>query len=120
MDKVCLLFLTVLLLLGLTIAQGGTSGTHPPNADDQLKQINSMLSLTQEQQIKLRPILQERIQKRVAIIDDSTLSQKDKREKLLALQKSTVSRIRAILTDGQKSHYDSIEQKLRNNQRDHE
>ena len=91
----------------------GTSGaehTGVPTAETQLKFLSGKLDLTSGQQEKIKPILQELHDASVKLVRDGT---KPRDERLSRMQDSHYAadkKIRAILTDDQKTKLDQIEQ----------
>ena len=89
----------------------------PMSVDDQLKNLTDRLSLTADQQAKIKPILEDRNTQMQALMKDQSLSQEDRRSKGRTIQESTTGKIRDVLTDEQKKKYDEMQQEMRDRQR---
>jgi periplasmic protein CpxP/Spy len=103
-------------------AQGG--GDQPQgqrrgmfNVDDQLKRMTERLTLTADQQAKIKPILEDRSQQMQALMKDDTLSQDELRSKARGILEATTSKIRDVLTDDQKKKYDEMQREMRDRMR---
>ena len=88
-----------------------------PSVDDQLKNLTERLNLTDDQQTKIKPILEDQHAQMQALMKDDSLSQEDKRSKGRAIRESTTGKIRDVLTDDQKKKYDAMEQEMRDRMR---
>lgn len=122
---------TVLLLLAVSLLAGaGFAQQNPPPAgdqqgqrrgmpsvDDQLKNLTERLSLTDDQQAKIKPILEDQRTQMQALMKDDSLSQDDRRAKGRSIRESTDSKIRDVLTDDQKKKYDAWQQEMRDRMR---
>ncbi len=80
----------------------------------QLNQLTRRLNLTDDQRAQIKPILEERQQKMMAILQNQSLTQGDARAQMRALHEDTHSRIMAVLNDQQKQEFERIEQARRN------
>jgi periplasmic protein CpxP/Spy len=88
-----------------------------PSVDDQLKNLTDKLSLTADQQTKIKPILEDQSQQMQALMKDDSLSQDDRRAKGRSIRESTNTKIRDVLTDDQKKKYDEWQQEMRDRMR---
>jgi Spy/CpxP family protein refolding chaperone len=68
---------------------------------DHMAQMAKKLNLTQEQQDKLKPILEKQREQAQAIKNDSSLTSDQKREKFKALRQDMMSQVNGILTPEQ-------------------
>lgn len=71
------------------------------NADDQLQRMSRMLNLTDDQKAKIKPILEEQSSKMHELMQDTSISQEDKRSRFQAIHQDTMSQIKPILTPDQ-------------------
>lgn len=78
------------------------------NAAEQLKRLTEQLDLTADQQAKIKPVLEDRDAKAKALMNDTSLSQDEKRAKNRELMKSTHDQVRALLTADQQQKYDAM------------
>ena len=121
-----LLFLAACLLAGAAFAQQNTppAGEQQggqrrgmPSVDDQLKNLTERLSLTDDQQAKIKPILEDQRTQMQALMKDDSLSPDDRRAKGRSIRESTDTKIRDVLTDDQKKKYDAWQQEMRDRMR---
>ena len=73
-----------------------------PSADDQLKVLTTKLDLTDDQQAKIRPILQGLHDATVKISQDRSLSREERLAKVRPIRYKAHDQIREILNDEQK------------------
>jgi hypothetical protein len=74
------------------------------------------LNLTPDQVAKIRPIMEDS-RKQMQALRDSDASQDDRRAKMMAIQQSQATQIKAFLTDDQKPKYDAMEARMRDRMR---
>ena len=77
-----------------------------PSADDQLKILTIKLDLTDDQQAKIKPILQALHDATVKISQDQSLSREDRLARLRPIRYKTHDQIREILNDEQKKRFE--------------
>lgn len=90
---------------------GGRGMRMDPNR--QLERLTRELSLTSDQQEKIKPLLLERQQKMQALIQDQSASQEDRRAQMRTIVEGSNNSIKAILTDDQKPKFDAMQQRMR-------
>ena len=115
-------FLAVLLSLGFGVvnAYGQDAQDAPPapaqqpgpgmgrgmgrrpmeSVDDQIKHLSKKLNLTDDQQAKLKPILEDQRKQMEQIHGDSSLSREDRFSKMQALRQSSDTQIKGVLCSG--------------------
>jgi periplasmic protein CpxP/Spy len=76
---------------------------HGDSAEKRLKRMSKRLNLTNEQKEKLLPILQDEEKQAAAVESDSTLSEKQKHQKMHQIRLASRSQIDPILTAEQKA-----------------
>jgi Spy/CpxP family protein refolding chaperone len=92
-------------------AQGHRRGM--PSADDQLKNMTQAFNLTEDQQAKIKPILEDaHSQMQKVMQDDSTLSREDRMSKMRSLHEAASAKVREVLTDEQKKKYDDMQKEM--------
>ena len=84
-----------------------------PSVDDQLKNLTDKLSLTADQQAKIKPVLEDTNTQAQAVMKDNSLSQDDRRAKMRSLHESSTAKIRDVLNDDQKKKFDDWQQEMR-------
>ncbi len=87
---------------------GGRGMRMDPNR--QLERLTRELSLTSDQQEKIKPLLLERQQKMQALMQDQSLSQEDRRAQMRTIMEGTNNSIKANLTDDQKQKFEAMQQ----------
>jgi Spy/CpxP family protein refolding chaperone len=81
------------------------------NADAQLEHMSSALNLTDDQKAKIKPILEEQSNKMHQLMQDTSISQQDKRSKFQQIHQDTMSQIKPILTSDQQQKLESMQQR---------
>jgi len=91
---------------------GGPGGRGGPRMtpDERLKQLSEALSLTKDQEAKIKPILQDEAKKMQAVRDDTALSQADRRAKTREISDESTKKIQEVLTPEQKEKYAKLPQ----------
>jgi hypothetical protein len=79
-----------------------------PSIDDQVKMLSQELTLTSDQQAKLKNILEDQHQQALTFVNDSNMSREDKVQKIRVLRESTITKARGIMNDDQKKKLDGM------------
>ena len=79
----------------------------------QLEMLTQKLNLTADQQTKVKAIDEDTGKQMMAVRNDTSLSQDDRRTKMMGIRKDSQDKIRAILTDDQKTKYDAMQAEMR-------
>jgi protein CpxP len=74
----------------------------------QLEMLTQKLNLTADQQTKVKAIDEDTGKQMMAVRNDTSLSQDDKRAKMMDIRKGSQDKIRGVLTDEQKTKYDAM------------
>jgi len=82
-----------------------------------LEMLTKRLDLTAEQQEQVKSIQQDTSQQMMALRNDNTLSQDQRRSRMMDIRKSSQDRIRAVLTEEQKPKFDAMQSKMRGRMR---
>jgi septal ring factor EnvC (AmiA/AmiB activator) len=85
-----------------------------PSVDDQLKHLSTKLSLSDDQQAKLKPILEDQRKQMEQIHADASLSREDRFSKMQELRQNADTQIKSVLNEDQQKNFD----KMREEQRD--
>jgi len=98
---------------------GGRMGHRPmmPSVDDQIKHLTQKLSLTDDQQAKLKPILEDQRKQMEQVHNDSSLSREDRFSKMQQLRTSGDTQIKAVLTADQQKKFDQMREEQRSHMR---
>ena len=84
------------------------------SVDEQLERLTKKLKLSDDQQAKLKPILEDQNKQMEQIHNDSSLSREDRFSKMQALRQGSDTQIKTVLNEGQQKSFD----KMREEQRD--
>ena len=76
--------------------------------DDQIKHLSKKLNLSDDQQAKLKPILEDQRKQMEAIHNDSSLSREDRFGKMQALRQSSDAQIKGVLNEEQQKSFDKM------------
>lgn len=75
--------------------------------------LTKRLNLTADQQAQVKAIDEDTGKQMMALRDDTSLSQDERRSKMMEIRKGSQDKIRAILTDEQKTKYDAMQAEMR-------
>ena len=80
------------------------------NIDEQVKVLTDQLSLTPDQQAKVKSALMEQHEQAMALIQDNSMAREAKIEKIHSLRANTIDKVRGVLTAEQKPKFDQMVQ----------
>jgi periplasmic protein CpxP/Spy len=94
-------------------ASQGNGGWHhgPPDPAQRTQELTKKLNLTSDQQAKVQDILQSEHSQMESLHQDSSLSQQDRRAKMMDIHKATDTQIRALLDSTQQKKWDEMQAK---------
>ncbi len=75
--------------------------------------LTKKLNLTPDQVTQVKAIDDDTMKQAMAVHSDTTLAQADKRAKMMDLHKAAQEKIRALLTDDQKTKYDALQAEMK-------
>ena len=101
-----------------TAAQSQGMAGRPPSIDDQVRVLADQLSLSADQQAKVKTALEDQHTQATSIVQDNSLQRDDKIQKIHALRESTIAKVRTSLNDEQKKKFDLMVQQM--DQRGHD
>ena len=88
---------------------GRNMGRRPMmSVDDQLKHLTKKLKLSDEQQTKLKPILEDQHKQMDQLREDSSLSRQDKFSKMQDIRQSSDTQIKSVLNEDQQKNFDKM------------
>jgi periplasmic protein CpxP/Spy len=87
---------------------------HMPTVDDQLKHLSKKLNLSDDQQAKLRPILEDQRKQMDEIRNDSSLSREDRFSKMQEARQGSDTQIKSVLNDDQQKAFDKMREERAN------
>ena len=93
----------------------GAMGGHAMVAmtpESRLKMLTEKLNLTEDQQAKLKPILEDESTQMKTLHDDTSLAPEDKRAKMKELHDSSTEKINAVLTPDQQTKWKQMKQEM--------
>ncbi|MBA3913909.1 MAG: hypothetical protein H0X25_08675 [Acidobacteriales bacterium] len=97
-------------------AQGqGTTNEHTMprmSSEDHLKILTEKLNLTEDQQAKLKPVLEDESKQMDAIHEDRALAPADKRAKMQEIHESFAGQVNAVLTPEQQEKWKQMRQQM--------
>lgn len=102
-----------------TAAPQGGSETHGKRGD-MTAMLTKRLNLTPDQQTQVKSINDDSRSQMMAVRNDTSMSQADKRAKMMDIRKSSNDKIRAILTDEQKTKFDAMQAKMKERTKEHQ
>ena len=94
--------------------QGGPHGRGGPGGmgERQVDFLTKKLSLTPDQVTQVKAIDADTMKQMDALRNDTSLSRDDRRSKMMDIHKASTDKIRAILTDDQKTKYDALQAEM--------
>jgi protein CpxP len=95
---------------------GSTMG--PMTPENRLKMLTEKLNLTEDQQAKLKPILEDEGKQMKALHDDTSLAAADKRSKMMEVHDSSTEKINAVLTADQQAKWKQMKQEMMEKHKD--
>ncbi len=90
-----------------------------PSVEDHVKHLTKELNLTEDQQAKVKSILEEQHKQIASLRQDSTLSPEDRRAKFQEIHQKTSQEIREALNKDQQSKFDEVESKHKGRMKEH-
>jgi periplasmic protein CpxP/Spy len=92
--------------------QGGRHGG-PGREEHQIEFLTKKLNLTPDQVTQVKAIDDSARQQSMALRNDTTIAKADKRAKMMDIHKTSQEKIRAVLTDDQKTKFDAMQAEMR-------
>jgi periplasmic protein CpxP/Spy len=116
-------FLTVTIMLFIVAGSSalyaqmsqGADQSGPPqrgmqmSPEQRLQHMTKQLNLSEDQQQKIKPILEQESQQMQALHQDSTISQQDRRSKMMQIRQDTMSQIKPILNSDQQKKLEDMQ-----------
>jgi len=100
------------------MAPSGGQGGPPPGGmamspEQRLQHMTKQLNLSEDQQQKIKPILEQESQQMQALRADSAMSQQDRHSKMMEIRQNSMSQIMPILNPDQQKKWEEMQQKHR-------
>ncbi len=90
--------------------QGGRDGHHRPmSPEDRLRHMTQVLNLTEDQQQKIKPILENESQQMQGIRQDTSLSHEERWSKMQQIRQNTNTQITPILNSDQQKKFEEMQ-----------
>jgi protein CpxP len=86
----------------------------PPNPQQHLDHLASVLNLADDQKAKIKPILEDESTQMQNLRKDTSLSPEDRHTKMRDIHQNTATQVRALLTPEQQAKLDSMQQRREN------
>ncbi len=83
-------------------------GGHGKYEGRQVEMLTKKLNLTPDQVTQVKAIDDDAMKQAMAVRDDASVAGPDKRAKMMDIRKASQNKIRAVLTDDQKTKYDAM------------
>jgi Spy/CpxP family protein refolding chaperone len=99
------------------VAQGqggmaGGSGMGQMTPENRLKWMTEKLNLTDDQQAKIKPLLEDETTQMKAVRSDTSLSPQDRHAKMKSINAASTEKINAILTPEQQTKWKEMKQEM--------
>jgi hypothetical protein len=114
--RIAVFLFAFLFASGVFATQSGAGqgqGHQTPSVDDHLKVLSERLNLSQDQQARIKIILEGQLAQMYAIRKNEFLSQDDRMSKLRSLREASAAKVRVQLDDEQKKKFDDMRQDMR-------
>jgi protein CpxP len=89
--------------------QNGGRHHGPPDPAERTRELTRHLKLTSDQQTKVQDALVSQRSQMVSLHQDTSLSQQDRRSKMMEIRKSTDDQIRGFLDSNQQKKWDEMQ-----------
>jgi Spy/CpxP family protein refolding chaperone len=111
---VIMILLGIRMLAGAPLPQyGGQHMRGRMTPEDQLARMNKQLQLTDEQQAKIKPILEEQYKQMMDLRQDTSMSREDRIAKFREVRQQSLEKIKPILTPEQQKKWQEIQEQRR-------
>jgi hypothetical protein len=89
------------------------------SVDDHVKELATKLNLTEDQQARVKAIMEDHHQQMEAMMKDGALSQQDKDAKMRSMHDSVHAKVREVLNDDQKPKFDAMVKDMEDHMHSH-
>jgi len=105
------LSLVVILVMAISIASFAGEHGKKMSVDEKVSWMSKELNLTSDQQVKLKPILEEQNRQIEAVYQDTSLNDDAKKAKKMEIKNSTNTQIKALLNSDQQEKLAAMNEK---------
>lgn len=116
--RMCMFAISALMVMALGAfaqaqeGQGGGRRGPMMSPEDRVNRLSD-LNLTDDQKTKIKAIYQEQADKIQKMREDTSLSQDDRRSKMMEMNKDSNEKIKAILDKDQQKKFDEMQERMR-------
>ena len=100
------------------MSQAGPGGEHgqwaAQHEQKHLQMMTKKLNLSADQQSKVKSILDDQQKQMMSLRQDSSMSQDDRRAKMMQMHETSSNQIRALLNEDQQKKFDQMESNMKN------
>jgi protein CpxP len=93
--------------------QAGPRHGGPGRMGNQVEFLTKKLNLTPDQVTQVKAIDEDTMKQSKAVREDTSVAGQDKRAKMMDIHKASQDKIRALLTDDQKTKFDALQAQMR-------
>lgn len=97
---------------------GGPGGRGPGGPGGPMRMLRE-LDLSEAQKAQVKTIMEEQRSRAEAVRNNTSLSEQDRRREMMKIHEEGMHKVRAILTDEQKTKFDAMEKRQREGMREH-
>jgi Spy/CpxP family protein refolding chaperone len=101
------------VVFGLSISTARVMAQEQASPEMRLQEMSKQLNLTDEQKLKLKPILEDELQQVRAVRDDSSLTKKQKFAKMKSIRDAHAPQINGVLTPEQQEKLKQMKQEAK-------
>ena len=105
---VCVMLFTVIFVTQMISAQGRDLQNMNSSLEEVMSKMKERLNLTEEQETKIQPIIEENIRKRLEILKRGSQDRSTSKNELQELQWKTDLQLGAILTEEEMKEYEKL------------
>lgn len=92
---------------------GGPHHGHGPMEDRRIEHMTKALNLTPDQVTQIKAIDTSAHDQMRALHEDTTTAPADKRAKMMAIHEDSMTKVRAVLTDEQRTKFDAMQARMK-------
>ncbi|HLI61915.1 MAG TPA: hypothetical protein VKV05_00850 [Terriglobales bacterium] len=92
-----------------SMGQGGGMGHHMMTPDQRLEHMTKMLDLNQDQQSKIKPMLEQEQDQMQKLRADTSLTRQERMSKMMEIRQSTNKQINGVLNSDQQKKWEEMQ-----------
>lgn len=98
-----------------TMTPGGGMGRHMMTPDQRLQHMTKMLDLSQDQQTKIKPMLEQEQDQMQKLRSDTSMTRQDRMSKMMEIRQSTNKQINGVLNSSQQKKWEEMQSRQMHN-----